>query len=322
MGFSVSAVVRRVDTWQQARPWFAFPYAVIKKYGDDNGGYQAALLTYYGFLSLFPLLLVLLTAVHWWFGNNPDVQQEVNKQLSLYFPLLGNELQSNVEGMRQTGVGLAIGLLITIYGARGGADALRNMADTAWMVPRVRRTGFPLAILKSIAILACAALGFAATVAASSLTSFLDKGIILTILVNIVGIVLTSVFLALVFKQAVSKGPSLLAMLPGALFAGIGIQILLTFGTMLVAAQLKNLDSLYGTFAIVLGLLFWIYLLAQIIAYGMEINVVRHLKLWPRSIDAAQETSADRSAYKHYARIQKYSHDQEIEVQFKPRKKD
>jgi membrane protein len=56
-------MVRRADRAQQRRSWLAFPYAVFKKFGDDEAGNLAALISYYGFLSLFPLLLVLVTVL-------------------------------------------------------------------------------------------------------------------------------------------------------------------------------------------------------------------------------------------------------------------
>src|SRR5207253_11236563 len=122
---NINRLVQKIDSWQQRRPTVAFVYAVVKKYGEDNGGYQAALLTYYGFLSLFPLLLVLVTLLELWFHNDPTVRQEVSTSVGHFFPLLGQQLQRQIHGMRGAGVGLVIGVLITMYGARGAADAFR-----------------------------------------------------------------------------------------------------------------------------------------------------------------------------------------------------
>jgi hypothetical protein len=61
MSDGLSGLVNRVIAWadgmQRRHGVLGFPYAVVKKYGDDAGGRQAALITYYGFLSNFPLLL-------------------------------------------------------------------------------------------------------------------------------------------------------------------------------------------------------------------------------------------------------------------------
>ena len=106
-------------------------------------------------------------------------------------------------------------------------------------------------------------------------------------------------------------------MLVGSTFAAAAIQILLTFGSILVAHQLKNLSALYGTFAIVLGLLFWIYLLAQVIVYSVEIDSVRHLKLWPRGLQGDKPTKADMAAYELYAHVDQFIPKEQIDVRFK-----
>src|SRR5690242_16862816 len=148
----INRVVRKLDRAQQRRSVPAFVYALFKKYGDDNGGYQAALLTYYGFLSLFPLLLVLVTLLQLWFRNDHVVQQEVSTSVGHFFPLLGTQLQENIHGMRRAGVGLVVGLLITLYGARGAADAFRYTIDNMWQIPKTKRVGFPRNMLHSLAI--------------------------------------------------------------------------------------------------------------------------------------------------------------------------
>jgi len=59
----IRRLVQALDDFQQRRRWLAFPVAVVKKYGEDQAGQKAALLAYYGFLSLFPLLLVAVTVL-------------------------------------------------------------------------------------------------------------------------------------------------------------------------------------------------------------------------------------------------------------------
>ncbi|MFZ1491362.1 MAG: hypothetical protein WAS51_15605, partial [Ilumatobacteraceae bacterium] len=53
----------RLDTWQQRHTPLAFTVGVVKKFGDDRAGRQAALIAYFGFFSLFPLLLAVTTIV-------------------------------------------------------------------------------------------------------------------------------------------------------------------------------------------------------------------------------------------------------------------
>lgn len=98
------------------------------------------------------------------------------------------------------------------------------------------------------------------------------------------------------------------------------MQLLLTFGGILVRHQLKSLGSLYGTFAIVLGLLFWLYLLAQVLVYAIEIDTVRTLRLWPRSITPELKTDGDRRAYALYAKSARYMPDEKAFVEYDKQK--
>jgi len=58
-----------------------FPYAVVKKYGDDDGGREAALITYYGFLSIFPLLLLGVAILSRVLTANPELQQRLISEI-------------------------------------------------------------------------------------------------------------------------------------------------------------------------------------------------------------------------------------------------
>lgn len=319
----LSAIVRKADAWQQRHSGVAFAYAVIKKFGDNSSGYQAALLTYYGFLSLFPLLLVMTTLMQLLFADNPALRADISQSISNYLPLLGDQLQQNVQSMGKTGLGLAIGLLVTLYGARGFADALRFTLDEIWQIPKSDRSGFPKSVGQSLLMMAVGGAGFLTTVAASSLTSGFSHAWWMKLLYNLLSVVILTLALAFVFRLATSQNFSFSRMLPGATIAATLIQLLVTFGGVLVAGQLAAADALYGTFAIVLGLLFWLYLLAQVLVYSAQINAVRHYGLWPRSLSGQDElrTAADREAYRLYAKSERHLKPQEkVRVSFRKAK--
>lgn len=290
----LQAMLMRLDKFQQTHSIIGFPYAVHKKYSDSNGSYRVALLTYYGFLSLLPLLLVTITIVHIWLSNNPDLQQATSSSINRYFPLLGQHLQNNISTLKGTGFGLAAGLLITLFGAKGGADTLRYIADSAWLVPANKRTGFPKNNLKSLAIIGAVGTGFAATIAALALARRLGAEPWSYLLLSIASAVVLIGTIVFAFYIGASQKIAAKKLLPGAIVAGISIQLLLIFGDAIVSSQLKNLSPLYGTFALVLGLFFWLHLLAQVVVYAAEINAVHQLKLWPRSLTGDQPAAGDK----------------------------
>src|SRR6195952_475464 len=135
--------ITKLDKFQRRHRYLAFSYAVIKKYGDDEAGYQAALLTYYGFLSLFPLLLVLTTVVALVAKDDLHLQKTIVDGVTNYIPVLGDQLTGHIQTIHKNGVALLIGLVLTVYGARGVAMAFRHGLDHVWHVPRYKRDGFP-----------------------------------------------------------------------------------------------------------------------------------------------------------------------------------
>ena len=122
MANPIEILLKKIDNFQQKHRPIAFPVAVIKKYGDDEGPYLAALIAYYGFLSLFPLFLVTTTVLQLLFKNHEHLRTRVTEGISHYFPVISNHFQSDIHSYHKTGLALIIGILITLYGARGGAD--------------------------------------------------------------------------------------------------------------------------------------------------------------------------------------------------------
>ncbi|HLZ14844.1 MAG TPA: YihY/virulence factor BrkB family protein [Candidatus Saccharimonadales bacterium] len=314
----ISKSVRKIDRWQQKHRAVSFVYALFKKYGDDSGGYQAALLTYYAFLSIFPLMLVLVTVLQIWFRGDTVFQHQVSANIGHFFPLLGDQLQHNIHGLGGAGFGLVVGIVVTIYGSRGAADAFRYTIDNMWQIPKNKRAGFPKNLLHSFAIMCAALGGFAATLAVSIFTTDLGHATWVKVLANVGGFcILTAVF-GYAFRIATLGRLRLRYMLLGAMIAAVLIQLLLSFGGIVVAHELHKLDSSYGTFAFVLGLLFWIYLISQVVLLAAEVDTVRHFRLWPRSISGGPlQTDADRTAYDLYAQTDKYVPNETIKTKFR-----
>lgn len=299
----IQRTIGKFDTFQQRHSKIGFLYGVIKKYGDDEAGYQAALMAYYGFLSLFPLLLVLTTVIKLVLSSDSELRRSILSGATQYFPsLLGSDLSKSVHGMGGTGFAIVVGALFTLYGARGVADVFRSVVNHVWEVPYVRRIGFPWSLLRSLRMIVVGGAGLLAAPLISGYAAAAGHGPLFWLVsVSITFIILFGVFLYLIHTSLPSK-TTFQNMWPSALMAAVGLQVLQALGAVLVTRQLKHLDSLYGTFAVVLGLLFWLYLQAQVIVYALEAGTVRALKLYPRSLTPEHPTAADNEAYALYAR--------------------
>lgn len=277
--------LRKIDKFQQRHGFTGFTYAVIKKYGDDEGGYKAALLTYYGFLSLFPLLLILTTVTQWLLQDESQLKQRIIKGATNYLPIVGTQLQHNVGGFSKTGLPLLIGLLVLIYGLRGVADVFRHTVNDVWRVPTTDRSGYFPALARSFSIVVFGGLGFLGAAVVASYGTASKQGWALRSLFISISALLIFLSFMFIIKMALNRPTRMLKNIwVGAAVATIGLLVLQSLGGYILAHELKNLDNLYGTFALVLGLLFWLYLQTQLIVYAIEIDTVRMLKLWPRSL--------------------------------------
>lgn len=308
-------IVSEFDQAQRRHKSLGFPLAVLKKFGEDQAGHQAALLAYYGFLAIFPLLLVLTSVLKIVIHNNDALREQIVNSATVYIPIVGDSLEQSVQSLDSTGVALVIGLILALFGARGVADAFRSGINHVWQIPYVRRSGFPHNFLQSFGILFVGAFGLilAPLLSGYALGYIGPVWILLPVVLGISFGVLFGMFLALV-RIALPGRVHIRELVPAAILAAVGLMVLQILGNIILQRQLKHLDSLYGTFAIVLGLLYWLYLQAQVFFYAIETASVRALRLWPRAVDQKKLTSQDRKAFRLYARRNKFHPDEDIDV--------
>jgi len=281
---SLNVIVRKVDGWQQRHRWAAVTYAVIKKYSEDQSGQQAVVLTYYAFLSLFPLLLVLTTLTSLLANRYPGLQRDIIRSTTDYFPVLGNQLSGHISSLHKNGLALMVGVVFTLYGTRGVADAFRRGVQHIWRVPKAQREVFPKTVPHSLAIIVIGGLGFIVASVCTGLAATAGHGLAFRLLS--VGVNLFILFWLFTFLLAtcLPRQVPLKDTRSGALAAAIGLVVLQALGGYLLKTELRHLDALYSYFAVALGLLFWIYLQAQLLYYSVTLATVRAQKLWPRSI--------------------------------------
>jgi len=307
--------LRRVDEFQQRFRPLAFVFAVVKKFGDDQGGNLCALITYYGFMSLFPLLLVLFTVLGFVLQGHPVLRNDILNSAVTDFPVIGNQIRSNVGSVRGNGVGLAVGLVFTFYGGLGLANAAQDAMNRIWEVPMRARPGFVPRILRSLALVGTIGLGIIVTTVLSgigggsgSLGGWVRIGAVVVAFALNVGL------FGMAFRVLTARDLGWADVWPGAVIAAIGWEVLQAIGGAFVSHQLKGMTETYGVFATVIGLLLWIFLQARVVLYAAEVNVVRSRRLWPRSMAPPPLTDGDKRAYEAYAATEERRPDERVEV--------
>jgi YihY family inner membrane protein len=310
-----------LDRFQQRHAVLGFPLAVRQKYADDQGGYLAASVTYYAFFSIFPLLLVLVTLLGYALQGDPDLQRRVLDSALADFPVIGPQLQTNVHSLRGSAAALAVGIGVAVWAGTGVALALENALDHIWGVPIRRRVNPLLARLR--ALLWIAVLGGITLVGTvlGSASAFAAYGPAVRIAALIVSLSINLVVFLAVFRVLTSHAPSWREVLPGALVAAFTWEILQLVGGYIVDRQLRHASSTYGVFAIVIGMLSWLYLAANVTLISAEINVVRAHRLWPRSFSLLSEqplTGGDADALRQRAGVEERRADEDVQVVFDP----
>lgn len=319
------SVTSRIDRFQQRHRAAGFPLAVIYKFTDDQGSYLAALITYYGFLSIVPLVLLATSLLGFLLQSDPGREQEILQSALQQFPVIGSQL-SGPTGLSGSGVAIVIGSVGALYGALGVAQAAQNAMNIAWAVPRNRRPDPFTSRLRSGLLLLTAGLAILATTVLGVLGSGLTSmGGVLEIsirwLLVLIGLALNTLVFVFAFRLLTARALSARDVLTGAVVAAVLWQLLQTAGVAYVNSVVRNAGDTNGVFALVLGLMAWIYVGAISLVLCVEINVVRAKTLYPRSLltpftDSVDLTKADRQAYTDYATAQQNKGFQSVDVEF------
>jgi membrane protein len=314
------SATERVDRFQRRHPVAGYPLAVFYKFFDDQGGYLAALIAYYGFVSLFPLLLLLSTTLGIVLSGNPDLQQRILDSALSQIPLIGEQL-GTPEGLSGGTGAIVIGIVGSLYGGLGVAVAVQNAMNVAWSVPknlrpdpiRARVRGFVLLLTVGSAVIGVTVLN--AMVSAGVFGSSAR-----TVLL-VAAVALNAATFTVAFTVGTTRELGFRDVLPGALLAAVAWQGMQTFGGIYVSQVVGRASTTNGVFAVVLGLLAFLYIASLVLVLCLEVNAVRVDKLHPRSLltpftDNVELTDGDRDAYTAQAEAQRSKGFEEIAVTF------
>jgi membrane protein len=309
------------DRFQRRHSAISFPIAVVYKYVDDAGGYLAALIAYYAFVSLFPLLLLASTILGFVLTGNAHLQHQIVHSALAEFPVVGSQL----DDPRRLGggpIGLVIAIVGSLYGALGVAQATQFAMNTVWRVPiNVRPNPFKARGRSLLLLLTVAAGVIGTTVLASASGGVTRLGLAWNWIALAGSLVLSGGVFMMVFRLATSRPLDVRAVIPGAVVASIVWQLLQSFGVVFVEHVIKHASATNGVFALVLGLLAFLYVTSVMIVLAAEINAVRLDKLYPRALltpftDNVQLTSGDRRAYTTQATAQRTKGFETVDVSF------
>ena len=322
--------VRAIDGFQRRHPVIGFPLAVIYKYFDDQGPYLAAIIAFYSFVAIFPLMLIATSILGFFLQDDPALRERLLDTALSQFPIVGDEL-GRPGGLQGSASAIVIGSLAATYGSLNLGQAAQNAANIAWSIPRNSRTNAVLQRVRSLVFLAFAGLGILALAITSSVLANPDAfdGVVesnYSWLARVIGFVFTSVIFIGLFRLVAAGRASTRSVLPGALAASVMWQVLQVVGNSFVTNVIGSASQMTDTFALVLGLVAFLYLAGMMTVLSLEINVVLRRRLYPRALltpftDNVSPTEADLKAYTGYAKSQRHKGFQSIESTFEKKPK-
>jgi YihY family inner membrane protein len=311
---SISATLHAIDRRQQRTRGVRFLAAVYKKFSDDQAGQLAALIAYYAFVSIFPLLLVFVTILGFVLQGHPEDQKKIVDGTLGQFPVLSDSLK--LQSLRGSGIALAVGIVGTLLAGMGVTNAAQNAFNGIWHVPFKSRPSFLLSRLRSLGMLFSLGVLMIVSTASAGFVGASSHGAIAVLAGVLVAFAVNLALFMFAFKLLTAADVSWREYLPGVIAAAVLWQLLQHLGGYYIEHTLKHTQPLYGTFAVVLGLLAWLYLGAQLIIFAAEINVVRSRKLWPRSFFSQPLLEADRRALTSSAKVEERMEPENVDVSF------
>jgi len=273
----------------------------VRKYVDDDGWREAALITYYGFLSIFPVLLLGVTIVSRVLAERPDLRHRL--VVATVPPSLRETVESAAAAMPTSRVALAVGLIGLLLTGTGVVSSAYWTLNHLAAVPYRLRAGIVSRYVRVVAGLVLILLG---SVTLGGLT------VVVTALPGLPWVsravaalgscVVACVVLLLLGRLLLARPAPVRALWPAAAPGAVAVTLVLNLGAAVLPGLVRRAGPVYGSFATVAGMFTLLYVLSLALVFAAEIAAVRQAGLWPRAIDPESPTAADARALELLAR--------------------
>jgi uncharacterized BrkB/YihY/UPF0761 family membrane protein len=310
----IRAALAAIDAWQRRHALPGLAFGVQKKFGSDRLNLYVVGLGWYGFLSVYPLLLVIVTVLG--FIGVASLGTSLVSTLH-QFPVVGSQFNPEHSSLLHGSVvGLVVGLVTLTYGAQGVTQTAQAAMAGTWNIPFITRPGFLPRLGRSVWALAIIGSTFVANGALATFATGTGYSVAIRAVTLVGMLVVNGLGYLGAFRSLTPKSITTRSLLPGALLGALGFTVLITIGSGLIQHQLRHSSSTYGQFGAVIGLVGFLLLLAKISLYGAELNVVLARRLWPRALVGDNPTAADYEALRTATHETQSRDDQVISVAF------
>jgi membrane protein len=305
------SALEKLDAAQKRSRAGSIAMATVKKFSEDSTTNLAAMVAFWAFFSIFPLLMVLVAVLGYVLPASEKAG--VLDKVAEMFPLLSAKDVAHLTGAWWA---LLVGGVSALWSGIGAVRTMQTALNSVWEVPYHKRPHLREQILRSLAILATIGVGLVLTTLISGYVTSSANDIGIGVGGRIAGYVISilldiGLFIA-AFRMLTERPVSLRDVLPGALLSGIVFFVLQELSAFIIARHLHSAQSTYGHFATVITFLWWFYLQAIVTLLGAQLNVVLKERLYPRSLVHAPQTEADHRALEVYARERTYQPEEKV----------
>lgn len=257
----------------------------IEGFRRHRSGRNAALIAHFGFVSVFPLLLVFTTVLGFVLQSHPNLRNDIIDSALAQMPIIGQQIATDPSKLRGNAVVLVLGLLISLWGGMKAFVAVHGAFDDIAEQPLDHRSNLFVTRLRALfamVYIGGAQIGTAILASLAGLTGVLA---INRVLLLIGTTAINASMLALSYRWLRTGKPEWRSLAPGALVGGVLFAALQLVGAVIVGRAIAKASPVYGTFASVIGLLSWLSLHAIIALGGAELNAVLIADAPPRPPD-------------------------------------
>src|SRR3954462_9817931 len=317
----MGALLRRLDAWQRTRAWAGFPFAVVKKFSEDQAGNLAALVAYYAFFSVFPLLLAFATILGFILHGHPELARSIEHSAFSQLPLVSDKNQP--APLTGNVAALVVGLALALWSGLGVAKSAQTAFNTVYLVAHTDRPNFLRSTLRAVGLVVVGGLGLTLTTAVSSAVTSAqtiaghDVGWGFKVVGTAIAICLNTALFLVLFRWLTVRTVGWRNALPGAVMSAVALQILQLAASWIIDNKLKGAETTYGkNIGTVVVILSWFYLQGRVVVLAEALNVVKNYKLWPRAMTDPPATDADFRTYEAYAERERYRPQEDVDTSF------
>ena len=241
--------------------------ATLDGYRRHQTGRNGAVLTYYGFLTLFPLFLAATTILGFVLESRPEWRAELVGSAIESVPFIGEDL-ATTGSIGGSYWALAIGLGGALWGSMKAFVGLQGAYDDVWEIPLDDRANLVRKRLRALIGLAVIGGSQVGNVVLAALVSEAGLPRLGQIAILLGGLAIN---VGTMYRFLTAADTTWSTVWPGTVFAAVLFTALQFAGTAITARLLDGAET-YGDFAGVLALLGWLSLHATVNLFGAELN--------------------------------------------------